>query len=1192
MLRFFGASVPCILTARDSFERGLLALFLNLLRDQATVPAYTKNSHLLKRGLLLWFFLCSANLVWAQETSSVQQNKTEKKLIQPEKMTVGPFDNYQSTIAPGQEVFFYTQNVRLSSLIFKQKLKDAHPEEAPVQWSQDNYDTKDPSLSPDGQWLAYTSFLHHARGQVCYKYATPNTAPEYCVNQTPTEAPFWINAQTLGYILKDEYQKDHQIIAHDITTHRTRVLVTDAVLSASINPTQDWLAYGVYIQDESSKEVKRVIKLYHLKRAYSIDLKLELPGHFGFPQFSADNQYLYFVQYLKDTNGDQTVDANDHSIIVRVPMSVLESGKPINAEQLTSLEHNCNFPSPSKDWLFMTCAFDNALDIYRLPLSGMVPSAWTLADLEQALQSARTYEERLLLMNQKKIKFKTSTLETQIDDDLMLGDLILAHEYNASLFYVSQIIKQANDVAKKERGILLQVLLQAWKESQTQNFLERTEAFKSHMRDLLLGLREQAQVKTNQAIHALVKSQLQYYTGDTALSFSTFFNLKAEDITPAFESAIYFEIAQQLFVPDLDKESQKHFNDAFYLLVKNNTLNEQSQVFYAFMWLQRVSHECSDMIMRQARIQNIMAQLSRSSHAYLLFQNELLALQMVALKQDKEAQKSIYEQLNQQLITVRPFYFLKKAMLTRAIIYFAQHELWKYMAYLASTWISTTYQDNTEYAYARQQYLDAVYDRAYGLVSLNKPQDAADLFYTAARLTDDLESHHGYVKNTLKANMQLAPIEQEYKKLMAQNFTHQNFDYVRALLLLLPLSPGTSMQRYTQAQALLMHMQSAEKEPMRHLLLGYLYQQQMMQLKKGQDYDDKLAQKAHHHYLIAADLSRSNKRILATLYWQLGTLHAHTQNYGLASDYLSQRNKYPFESKEQQISFLWTYARALYAHEQSKDALAQIEQALVLQKQTTLSVFPLLERAGFYALYAGLYEQSKGYYEQLLAAHKMTDLIQTIKIQTAYGFSLFKLQENKMAYETFAKILLLTQTEAFNQQKQKFPYLWRYVLYAQQVLGQLARTPEEAMVHHQANIDVLLNIHPWLSQIMIKQDGWFDYLIMHHHHLALASFKNNQKEVALATMDRALLLLKKYESVHHTYIGPAFYQTIKNTFTLLKKSHHKITLHADILKDLSQKTLNQLKNLAADSDVIQQKFKSLEQDYQSVFGAFHEKEIY
>ena len=47
MLRFFGASVPCILTARDSFERGLLDLFLNLLRDQATVPAYTKNPHIL-----------------------------------------------------------------------------------------------------------------------------------------------------------------------------------------------------------------------------------------------------------------------------------------------------------------------------------------------------------------------------------------------------------------------------------------------------------------------------------------------------------------------------------------------------------------------------------------------------------------------------------------------------------------------------------------------------------------------------------------------------------------------------------------------------------------------------------------------------------------------------------------------------------------------------------------------------------------------------------------------------------------------------------------------------------------------------------------------------------------------------------------------------------------------------------------
>ena len=54
----------------------------------------------------------------------------------------------------------------------------------------------------------------------------------------------------------------------------------------------------------------------------------------------------------------------------------------------------------------MTCDFEGALDVYKLPASGIVPPEWTAENLANAFDTSRSYQERVLLLNTLKYRNK------------------------------------------------------------------------------------------------------------------------------------------------------------------------------------------------------------------------------------------------------------------------------------------------------------------------------------------------------------------------------------------------------------------------------------------------------------------------------------------------------------------------------------------------------------------------------------------------------------------------------------------------------------------------------------------------------------------------------------------------------------------------------------------------------------------
>jgi len=120
------------------------------------------------------------------------------------------------------------------------------------------------------------------------------------------------------------------------------------------------------------------------------------------------------------------IDGQDNSVVFRIPVKELEKSGELLPEQLTSVEANCSYPRPQGARLLVTCAFEGALDIYEAPATGIIPSAWNEKLVWNAHQTARTYHERILLLNALRYRGTAATVPDY--EERLLSDHLLADD--------------------------------------------------------------------------------------------------------------------------------------------------------------------------------------------------------------------------------------------------------------------------------------------------------------------------------------------------------------------------------------------------------------------------------------------------------------------------------------------------------------------------------------------------------------------------------------------------------------------------------------------------------------------------------------------------------------------------------------------------------------------------------------------
>ena len=1086
----------------------------------------------------------------ATSTSAAEKSWQENRLIPLRKITVGPWDNFEATVTAEDQVIYFTRDRNQIPNIYRQDLQST---EMQVYIGAQG-DAKQPVLNASGR-MAFTFYGNDAQGDVCL--ASPPSQEIDCItsNQTVDESPFWIDVDHLGYISRDTTEMLWSLVIYDLKTKQAEVIHQGAISAPVASPS------GRYILFNQSSEAAFSTHIYDRQSGGLITPPgFDLPGITGYFAFSKDEKFLYFNHYLNDTNFDQVINGNDNSVVFRVPFERwLKAKNVILPEQLTSVENNCKFPALSQNFLYVTCAFEGSLDIYRLPLGGSVPQHWTQKQINEAHLIARSYEERLLLLNTLRYRFQrdeTHTLERLLSNHLQIGEL------SAADYYIRQLqarYRQMGDTTLVQFYQTLQQLVQVFSSKQTVPAGVVTARFQRLVSDTRQSIRDS---KVSSRLIALMEAYLDYEVQDYDRALKSLDEVNLGDDMLPLERYLAFELYRRL----LEGKDPARLLSYYPVMFNTSGFTLEIQLYYAFNYLKLLARSLPEATARSAVVTQQLEQVAQPKVADLL-RTEVISLEL-SRSEDKSAQNAAFKQLTELLNNNMQNILVRKAMHTRAIQILGEAGQFKYMELLSRHWLLTTHVAEMEFVNVAEQFSIVTMDKAYGMMADGALADAYATFYSAILQTNDLEAHYQFITLGLSAALNRKEnLERSYEQFRRQGILGQNEKYVKALRLLIETDSQAKdyNKALDEALALLQSMSVSGLSPaMRDLLLGYIYHQKFRASLQGYSYDQGLFQKANYHYMMALDLGRENSRITATVWENLGWLHFEVRQYALSADFFQRRAQMPFTDPESQVNTRWAFARALFYNNQYPDAWQQSGQALELARSINgLDLNPFLEKAAFYAMQAGKYPQAIELYDELFSNNDLTALNKT-KALLGQGYAFMQAGQADKAKAHFQSLLETSKQLgviptargrllAFQPQ--------RLQLLAYGFLAQLSDDPQQRAEYRLQRIALLEKMTGHADRFAMDESGRLSFLAKDYQHLALAYEQSGELDKMADAMEQALKTAVDWKKQTKDDIGPVIYRTLVNYLSL--GLSHPQTFAALSIKKLEDNSNAALKSFAA-----------------------------
>lgn len=934
------------------------------------------------------------------ETIVAKRISAANRFVPLKKITVGPDDQYQAALTAGGSELVFTHKADLVAHLKIQNLASGEIRDLlPL-----NADSQEASVSPDGK-IAFTYYKFSARGDICWvpqpsaKGKAFTDSDIKCLKRTEASLtteranPFWLSSSEIGYLERDVQNQNMRILTEVLSdAGHKRELARGRVWSPVMSPGGHFLIYSELSGSEAS--VSRGFVLKDIADGKTYPVHFSLPGLSGFPALSEDETFLYFSHYFNDTNRDHVIDGNDNGVVFRIPITKIltaQANEELFPEQLTSVESSCSFPRPFRDSVFVTCAFEGSLDIYQIPATGIVPVKWDSSLLKSALQTSRTYQDRILVLNAMKYR----GFDSEIDERLLTNH-ILADDLVAARYFLSRL---ASHHSGTERAFdeLTRIYLQARDRKKAQPPGDVSRSFEKEIDEFLsLVTRTGGPERMNQLVRGLLNTFVnKSHEADISLK-------RARAVKSAYrplERYLAFELASRIF----DRQPSSRQNllfEMYHETMAASELSAEARIFYAVSLLRYLQKNEPSRAARISAIEKISHDLP--AEVTSLLKSEAVTLRLIEARADKD-KLVIYRDLDALMSATRGDYFLRKALYVRAILNFTDSAEFKYLNFVATNWLRYTQSDDTEFSYARAVFSDAALDQAYDSIGKHNLDFARDYFYQTLSLTDDLEAHEGYV-SVLNAKGQRASIDEKYKNLQSREFIGDNMKFVQALLLLIDAQgkaaadPGY-VKHLDEAIAKLESMEQDRDSAVRYLLLGACQYEKLMRTGAGFEFNAELFQKANHSLTLAYDLGRDNVRVKASALTNLGLLHRRVQNHGLAAKYLAIRKRIGFESNDEHQRFSGLYAYALFHSHQPEQAAAELSELGGDQPPA------IREPQAFYSMSAGLFKEAADLYGELFKAGKISGDLNLAKAQLAYGYSLLKLKRGAEAREALRSSL-------------------------------------------------------------------------------------------------------------------------------------------------------------------------------------------
>lgn len=910
--------------------------------------------------------------------------RQSQSLIRPRRVTIGDHNHFMGVLGPGARYLYYVTDEFNTYDLFVQS-----PVTGPGEPLFEAFgDIVWPAVSPDGRELAYIRYETEARGDACRRRIRGNgkvkNDREDCHETDDADLQiYWRHDGRLGILLREELHGDHVLL--DGAFGKDPVRSEANVVGFALSPDDRWVAYvplspvreevGVSFSNEISTEGIRVRQA--IPGSPEVAYDPDLPGVSAYPSFSPDGRYLYFSQFLNDTNRDGAIDGDDNGVLFRVPFEgetdPPDFGRP---KQMTNARWNCHYPSVRDRAMALTCGIDGNLHIYLLPPEGTVPTDWDRARIEA--QAARVIDPWNELLLRQHLLADGTDYTARLEQLKAMTRLHLRlREYEAAIYYAERRSELLAKVDVEDRWSELTMLYAQHRRAD--RGLARGRMSEEYIRDS-----EEASARVEAidprrspevaAYRSLVLGRMASDVGDKAAATREF---AAVDLTGVEDQTIVdFAFAQFDYfyglLADYDTRLARAKEVALHPASSVTQSLRHSKGFLDLLQRGRPKDE------RLERLTGARAEVPDESRLALALDLEIMlyGLTPETAEQVEEEFVRLYQQVNNAHV--------RRYLVVSALRAAQRQGVESFQYSLMERWVESVDRDDPERQSTSLLYELAVMERAYSAFASEDFETASEYFDRARRATGSPAGHAGWIESQLRLGE--TDIESKYRQFFRNDGDQVEVydgpgtrEFVEAYLLGRDLGAIESNDQLSKTVDRIRELLEAAIEedphqPVVHLLLAHSLLHRGM--RTGARGDVSLAVR---HYLLADDLASRRPRVRASTHTGTAFAQAELSNHRRALRDYEARLDFPFMSPEQQLGVLLGYGRSLFHVNKKTAAIRTVERALSLvEENERLAPYePLvLDRLALYELDGGRVDDSRATHlalQESLQSHPAAD---------------------------------------------------------------------------------------------------------------------------------------------------------------------------------------------------------------------------